>query len=116
MYYFGCPVVPGHYLYATTGAKIYKHKLPWKYCSLDSTLCPTDPKQPEGLAWLHHKDGWTAISFWDRSGDSRRNSNSAFLTEGTYTFTEMLDISKIQFPDIWARFTFEVRHDSNQGT
>lgn len=95
---------------------------PWGH-EIDGTLCPdglmirkTDGYQPEGRALLHHKDGWTALSFWDRSGDERTNSNSNFFVRGTYTFDEMLALSKEQFYGIFARMKFpitEIEHASN---
>jgi hypothetical protein len=70
--------------------------------------------QPEGKAILHHKDGWTALGFWDRSGDSRYNSNSNFLVRGTYTFDEMLALAKEQFHGIFARMKFPITEIKNE--
>jgi len=81
---------------------------PWGMFT-DGTLCP-DLKgyQTEGVAALHHKDGWTALAFWDRSGDKRFNSNSAFFTQGEYTFEEMLAIAKERFGGVFARIKFQI--------
>lgn len=65
--------------------------------------------QVEGEAALHHVEGWTVISFWDRSVDTRGGCNSAFLQRGTWTFEEMVAQARILYPQIWARFKFEVR-------
>ena len=43
------------------------------------------------------------------SVDSRGNSNSAFIAEGTFTYDEMMTAAKAQWPEVWARFKFEVR-------
>ena len=65
--------------------------------------------QPEGLARLHHLEGWTALFFWDRSVDSKCNSNSTFLFRGLYTFQEVCDLAYQRFPSIWNRFTVHIR-------
>jgi hypothetical protein len=98
---------------------------PWGL-SVDSGLCPyRDPqapkwKQPEveaqlqGHALLHYKDGWTCISFWDRSGDTRPGSNSAFIANKggmppePIPFDEMLKLSYKHFPKIFQRFGFPI--------
>jgi len=69
----------------------------------DGTLCPDGP-QRQGLAKLHHKDGWTAIGFWDRTGDTRGNSNSNFIARGTHTFDEMVKLAAEAYPLLWKRF------------
>jgi hypothetical protein len=87
---------------------------------IDGGYCPgVDPNrkhawqtpdhQPEGLAKLTHKDGWTLLSFWDRSVDKRNNSNSNFIQEGEFTFEQMVEQAKEKFPGIWERFKFEVK-------
>ena len=46
---------------------------------------------PEGFPWRREElDGWTALAFWDRSLDHRRNSNSAFFWKGDHNFYQML--------------------------
>ena len=58
-------------------------------------------EQVEGLARLHHKDGWTAVGYWDRSGpDTRYNVNSNFIAEGTWTFAQMMACAQHYFPQI----------------
>lgn len=68
----------------------------------DGTLCPEGP-QHQGVAKLTQKDGWTAIGFWDRTGDDRGNSNSNFIVEGTYNFDEMVKLAQEAYPLIWKR-------------
>lgn len=67
--------------------------------------------QEQGLGRLHHVAGWTVLAFWDRSGDTRGSSNSAFLAEGELSFEEMRDLAQEHFPSIWTRITnaFTVR-------
>ena len=118
VFYFGCYKTHGHYMRASdANGKLryskeeheFTYKNPWSY-KIDCGLCPkTDGYETEGIAALNHKDGWTALSFWDRSIDDRHKSNSNFLAEGTLDFTEMLNISKEHFPEIFERFKFEVK-------
>ena len=84
-------------------------KIPWKPKEIDGKLQPDPRDQQEGIACVHRKEGWTAISFWDRSGDKRMNSNTTFIANGVFSFAEMIEIAKEGFPGIWARFTFEVK-------
>lgn len=65
--------------------------------------------QPEGVVRLHHRDGWTAISFWDRTGDRRGSSNSTFIAEGMHDAPQMLTLFAESFPAIWARITAKVQ-------
>lgn len=71
---------------------------------------------PQGHAALHHIEGWTFVSFWDRSGDSRGNSNSTFAMRGTHDFAAVTEAARAAFPEIWARFPFEVVQHSPPGT
>ena len=98
VYYFGCFDEVGHYLYYPDGRSVYERDAtPWSWPAIDGSLAP-EGQQVQGLALLHKKDGWTAIAFWDRTFDSRGNSNSAFLAEGDFTFEEMLELAKKYFP------------------
>jgi hypothetical protein len=109
-YYFGYRQHRGHGLQRPDLSTDYEfiYTNPWGV-SLDGRLCPkTEEDEQQGHALLHHKDGWTCIAFWDRSGDYRRGSNSAFLMEGTHTFDEMLKLSYEHFPKIFQRFGFPI--------
>lgn len=123
-YYFGCVGGPGHYFYGPDGRSLYgdeyrAHACPWREHEIDARLQPhrtgCDKRaycgcgsMPEGQAVIHHKDGWTALSFWDRSVDGRSGCNSNFFIEGTYEFSAMLQLAREKFPSILARFTFEI--------
>ena len=116
-YYFGCIGCAGHYLWDIDErwvATHWKEATPWGY-DLDSKLC-IEGQQTEGIATLNHKDGWTAISFWDRSVDGRNGCNSTFIAEGTFSFTEMMGFAKQYYPKILDRFNFDVTYkDPNEG-
>ena len=107
VFYFGCVGVSGHYMHGVDGRSAHRFTQtnPWGY-GVDGSLLPKS--QIEGRAFIHHKDGWTALSFWDRSVDSRRGSHSTFLAEGSFGFDEMVAFGKKHFPEVWARYTFPV--------
>lgn len=64
---------------------------------------------PQGVAALHKRlsrfDGatWTALSFWDRTGDKRPSSNSNFVARGDFTADEMIALAREHFPEVMAR-------------
>lgn len=64
----------------------------------------------QGLAALRIHNGWTALSFWDRSGKDRRGAiNSNFVThDSVRDFAEMCRRSQLAWPRIWERFPFAV--------
>ena len=118
-YYFGClrgvngQTEAGHYLYDERLRSVpwrqRKAATPWEH--IDAKLAPMlryREEAPQGHAALHHKDGWTALAFWDRSGDSRGNSNSTFLLEGTLTFDQARVVARDVFPALFERFPFDV--------
>lgn len=124
MFYFGCGGQTGHYLWAPgLRSATWHHSVhermgyplaahPWGD-HIDGDLCPPNRggynelddnvSQPEGLGKIHHRDGWTAWAFWDRTKDSRGNSNSAFLAEGEHDFDAMKAMAQKHFPEIWKR-------------
>lgn len=118
VYYFGCWERVGHYLWLPDGRRATDDvhcALPWAF--LDTTLCPgrrnrhgdVNPlEQREGLAALHHREGWTALAFWDRSVDQRHGSNSAFIADEVLDATAMLEAIGKAFPGVMARFTFPI--------
>ncbi len=119
-FYFGCARgvwghrEAGHYFYAPGGRSAREAEAvnPWGH--VDGKLAPREyegrsaPECPQGVAALHHKDGWTALAFWDRTGDSRGNSNSTFLFDATLTFEEALAAARENFPALFERFTFDI--------
>ena len=122
LYFFGVqtPKIYGHYLYTSAGSRAQKgyrihnwHSI-GPFPTLDSALAPQgEHLNREGAAALHQRydfyDGslWTAVSFWDFSGDERRNSNSAFVIQEPHTFEEMCSLAQEQYPRIWNRLTVQ---------
>jgi hypothetical protein len=119
-YYFGPWSQAGHHLYGRGGSSAYhaEQMIPWssidgelqphrESCRRDSGYCGCG-SGPEGEALLHHRNGWTALSFWDRSVDRRGNCNSTYFAEGDFSFNEMVAIAKAQFGERWAKMGFQV--------
>lgn len=94
--------------------------IPWQDFEIDGVLqpgCP-DPQDRlrrrtrpmvEGEALLHQKCGWTALSFWDSSVDTRPGCSSTYLAEGIFTFDQMVEKAKAKFGERWNRMRFEIR-------
>lgn len=123
-FYFGCVGRSGHYMHDAGLRHSWEAPQPWK--RIDGVLQPgctftkyigwkSPRKQPEGLAAIHHKDGWTALSFWDRSVDKRGNCNSTFFFKGTHRFGTMCQLAGKHFPSVWSRFSFKVRLADGHG-
>jgi len=125
IYFFGCWGRTGHYLYQPGGTSLIITALdmPWGY-EIDGGLCPGKRRGPkayqlpetqiEGQASLTKKDGWTALSFWDRSMDHRMNCNSNFIAKGYFSFDEIMMLAKQYFPEIMGRFKFEIKLAENK--
>lgn len=116
-YYFGCWQTSGHYLYHEDLRRIGytgERSLPFSMRILDAGLLPEGAgSQVEGQANYAlistQSETWSIVSFWDRSGDKRLSSNSAFIVKGHFNFSEVIEIAKQRFPRIWERFPFEVK-------
>ena len=126
MFYFGPWDSPGHYLFDESGRTVYGERerlLPWGHCGqeigIDGVLQPGCFKnnrdrwshrgaEEQGEAVLHHKDGWTALSFWDRSVDKRGACNSTYFAQGTFSFDDMVAMAKERFAVRWNRMNFPV--------
>ena len=130
VWWFGCETKPnacGHELHAAQapyyGREAYEEhrRFPFSENRLDTGFAPrTAPRNPrnvydkgdelpQGQARLTHIKGWTVVSFWDRTGDSRSNSNTAFVFDERLSGDDALRIAREKFPRLFARFTFEVR-------
>lgn len=120
MVYFGPYREAGHFFFDENGWQLMRdevRKLPWQY-ELDGTLQPGQvlwrghwvQRGPmiQGEALLHHKDGWTAISMWDSSVDTRPGCSSTYIAKGIFTFDEMIAMAKERFPERWNRMKFPV--------
>lgn len=104
----------GHYLYHPNGQTHISAKTiqPWGY-AIDGKLCPEwDNKRTQSAAQgqgaLHHLGGWTALAWWDQTGDRRDGSNSVLLAEGVWTTEDMLALGREHFPAQMARQTVPI--------
>jgi hypothetical protein len=100
VFYFGCWNRSGHGYWALGGSGLGLNVPPWG-SSIDSK--DMYPEGRQGVARLHHKDGWTALSMADRTVDSRRGSHSTFVIEGELDYDEALAAARAQFPRVFAR-------------
>ena len=127
MFYFGPWDRAGHFLVDENGNGIYgsdRGTLPWVQGQMDGALQPhfrdcaknnsyrdrfcNCSSGEQGVALVHHKGGWTAMAFWDRSVDNRGASNSVYLAEGIFTFDEMVELAKTRFAYRWNKMSFPV--------
>ena len=119
VFYFGCVGIAGHYMHDAALRHVWESGPPWAVGrgEVDAKLAPHRPDckmrsycpctgDEQGRAAIHHKDGWTALAFWDRTGDARNGSNSVFFAEGTHDFGGMVVIASEKFPTIVRRFKF----------
>jgi hypothetical protein len=112
MFYFGpWNGKGGHRLRDEQGFMVLQqHRVgvPWNDWHIDGKLQPDLAMQPEGKAAMHWKDGWTALSFWDRSIDGQMMSSSTYLAQGTFTFEEMVELARTRFAERWNKMKFQV--------
>lgn len=125
MYYFGPLNESGHFLFRENGQKVGSWMMsdigiPWKGEEIDGPLQPGHPDPAdrlqrrtrpmcEGEALIHYKDGWTALSIWDFSVDTRPGCSSTYISKGTFTFEQMVELAKAHFTERWNKMRFEVR-------
>lgn len=106
VYYFGCFRREGHYLFPSGSRSFVDWKeCPWGY-SIDGGLLKDVSQNHQGLYVVDHKDGWTAVAFWDRSVDDRYGSNSAFLVHEDTTAEIILEEARKQWPEVFDRTDF----------
>lgn len=126
IYFWGCwNDSKGHYLWRPTPTRYeqvrHNNLVPWQ--EIDGALTPGNRakslyavqdnyvescEQIEGAASLHHRDGWTALAWWDRSVDTRYGSNAALFAHGTHDFVAMMVLGRQHFPGVMARFRYEI--------
>jgi hypothetical protein len=127
--YFGClknayvngrfAMELGHGMYGVTLMSLHpdqRKDIPWDYYRVDGQLPPSNDRT-QGKCVLTYRGGWTAISFWDYTGDSRGGSNSNFLIEGIFTFEDAVAIAREHFAPIFQRFevAFKLEYVETKG-
>lgn len=111
-FYFGCIGESGHYLWSRSGSRYDAEKsLPFCVHILDAGLLNPNAPQVEGLIRHVIIEGWTIMTFWDRSVDRRPRSNSAFVVEGALSFAEAFAEAQRQWPEIMKRFQFHLTEE-----
>ena len=130
VYFFGCEGrSSGHYLNGRRKSPEALRVAEWSMeralggltqCgkpTFDGSLCWNSTRQErgydrrdeaEGRAFRTCREGYTAIAFWDRTGDKRGASNTVFIAYGELTFSQLVRAAKHAWPEVWARFTFPV--------
>lgn len=115
----------GHYLYTSAGQTLWMSgdasPVPWLVHELDGGLTwnagewvvnganrwrkRATSAEVQGEAALHHKAGWTALAWWDFTGDRRGASNSVVFVDRLCGFDEILSLFAAHFPAPSARQT-----------
>jgi hypothetical protein len=88
----------------------YKAAFPFGYTELERYAPNSRPgretpreDQVQSVAVVRQDRGWTVLAMWDRSGDCRHGSNSAFFAPGHLTGEEVLALARELFPEVVAR-------------
>lgn len=106
-YYFGTYRVSGHYMFDMDMRHVqYYRRNPVPWDRIDGRLNPDTEVQ--GVANLHHKDGWTAIAFANRTDDNRGGCNSVFFFKADFDFEQAVMAAQEYFPDVVSRFRFAI--------
>jgi hypothetical protein len=118
VYFWGCVQSVGHYLWGFKGGRLanvrHDGRVPWKL--VDGVLCPgadhngyaESYRQVEGQAKLHHRDGWTALAWWDRSVDRRGGANAALFARGVLPAQEVVRLGRDRFQFVMQRFDYPI--------
>lgn len=97
----------GHFLHFPGGDAVgqRRRELPQELQYPDGTFCR--PIQAQGICRINFVEGWTILSFWDRSAiDKRPGCNSNFMAFGRHNFEAMKKLIEINYPSIVKRWTF----------
>lgn len=111
----------GHVLCRADRLCLRRETLPAPLRPFDARWCSTGDRDPQrqGIVRLHHVAGWTVAAWWDRSADTRPNSNAALVAEGTHTWEAILTAAREAFPReiarMEARYTLALAPDVDAG-
>lgn len=102
--YFGRWKTPGHYTFTPEGTLDRSLWIP----GLDAELLrrhgvPDEPGRGVYVTGVFPSGTHSLVTFWDRTGDGRPGSNSAFVMRGTHTADEVLAAAREAFPSLWRR-------------
>jgi hypothetical protein len=94
----------GHHLYDVTGRQVHgRTDIPFRWQIVDSGLLPPNEPERQGELHLSHINNWTVLTMWDRTGDSRPNSNASFIVKGQHSIEVMKLLAAQHFPAVWER-------------
>lgn len=110
VYVFGCFGATGHWLWTPARRHALMGPLgeiPYDVGRAMDDIGYSHAEQVEGrLARRLRVSGWSGVTWWDRQGDSRRNSHTGLLAFGDFTPAELIALGRQQAP--WA-FRVDVR-------
>lgn len=106
-FYFGCVNIVGHHLWDHKLNHYSGTECPFKPEELDIPFCPPE-NTLQGIAKISYAKGWTILSYWDNSIDSRPGSHSTFLASGEYHFNPMWEHMYAVFPSIFNRLKLKI--------
>jgi hypothetical protein len=76
-------------------------KIVWALQGKFSDITYASDECPQGYYLIHHINGFTFMSWWDRNqGDERGACNSTFILEGTHDAVKMFDELVVHFPHV----------------
>ena len=106
--YFGCIREPGHFLHSKKRGRVRTHEgSPWGvYIDAGILKDGKVPDHPNGTFTMTKRDGWTAVALWDRSIDPRPGSHSTFIVEADVTSSELIEMAREQWPEVFGRKGF----------
>lgn len=108
MIYFGCGNDgAGHYHHSPGMNRLWRNEgVPKLLHNIDGGYYLAAASN--GVALLTHEDAKTILGFSDNSVDSRPGSHSTFVADGIHAFNDMLGMAMAAFPEVFARFKFDV--------
>ncbi len=97
------PAQAGHYLFAQGMRETYRYRNTLVSLLDTRLLLAAEVPERQGQAVFVRLGPWSIVSFWDTTGDSRGNSNGAFLLRGRATAEEVLAAAGRAFPHLVKR-------------
>lgn len=109
MYYCGQRDDSGHYIWTNDGSSYPFTKSLKLFGYLDNPDRFCGRCEGDAVVTLLVEPPRTVVGFREYSIDKRPGSHSTFMATGHHSYEDMIDAAKKLFPDVWARFKFQVR-------
>ncbi len=103
--YYGCIDGGKHELHSKFNSRISLNDVPWGQ-GVGTSLVPSADSKVEGELYWEKHGGWSAVCFWDRSGDQRSERGGAvsiFMAQADMTMNELVLTAYDQWPEIFLR-------------